>query len=78
MYSPDDSAWLQVLTTRYARRLITMRKVAEYDSGGGAQWAAQHASLDLAIDRLHESVYGSKTTDAERAQKKRPFRGKSL
>lgn len=67
-----------MLTARYVRRLITMEKVAAYDHGGGAAWAAQHATLDLAIDALHENVYGSKTTAEERALKKRPFRSKTL
>lgn len=47
----------QLLTTRYSRRLITMRKVKCYDPQVAARFKEERKDFVMDIDRLHEVVY---------------------
>lgn len=51
----DDTE--QLLTTRYSRRLVTMRKVRSYDAAEAATFMAERADFVMDIDRIHEIVY---------------------
>jgi hypothetical protein len=67
---------VQVLNTRYVRRLITMEKACPYDADAAAAWRTQLGSAPMPMDSIHETVYHSRITREERAQKKKRFRGK--
>jgi hypothetical protein len=69
-------AVVQVLNTRYVRRLITLQKHKAYDAAEGQQWLESNKDLKLAIDGIHEMVYASRTTREERAGKKLRYRSK--
>lgn len=73
---------MQVLTTRYSRRLITMQKVAAFDAQASLEHLdRQQEELDT-LDHIHERVFEQrppgKLSRAERRARKPAFRGKFL
>ena len=68
---------VQVLNSRYIRRLITMEKVAPYSEEAAAAWRQQLGDASLPVEAVPAAVYERRIGDNERVVKKKRFRGKS-
>lgn len=68
---------VQMLTSRYVRRLVVMKKYSEYDDSVVAAWKASLGPPAMAIDALHDAVYQSQAKSSERPRSKLRFRGKT-
>lgn len=71
---------MQVLTSRYSRRLITMQKTAPFEAAASVASHQQQQDLLAALDRIHGSVFEArpshKLTKAEKRALKPLHRGK--
>lgn len=47
----------QILTTRYSRRLITMRKARPYDADAAALWREARKGFVMALERVPDIVW---------------------
>jgi hypothetical protein len=68
---------VQVLTSRYIRRLVVMKKCSEYEDAVVDAWKASLGPAAMAIDKLHDAVYQSQAKSSERPKRKQRFRGKT-
>ncbi|KAG1669595.1 hypothetical protein FOA52_006368 [Chlamydomonas sp. UWO 241] len=59
---------LQLLNTRYCRRLVTMEKVRPYDAEAAAAHHAAVGDAVLSIDNLHDVVYEERDKRDERRE----------
>ena len=71
---------MQVLTSRYSRRLITMEKVDSFHAESSLAHLKQQQNVLASLDETHESVFqsrlGRKPTKAEKRAAKPMFRSK--
>lgn len=68
---------VQVLSSRYIRRMITMQKRRDYNEEEALAWRSQLGDPTMAIDQIHDIVYEARSPRPapEKPNKKR-FRGK--